>query len=263
MRYEPLHDIRGRSEEIARGLPNDLEREIFWKTVDRIDLEAAEKLQEKWAPAFSEFDRTGPYKYADLPFWIAHKVRMAIQIGVHKSAPLQILDIGMGAGHFGAVCQALGHKVVGTDIVEPIYDDICELLKVERRIEPSARRKPLPDMGRKFDLVTIIWQVFHIMEYLPNGDRVHWTPEDWGFLFDDLIANHLKADGRIYVQLNPNISAEGEAFDAALVSWCEARGARVRLDTGVIDIHDLQRWKQGPKTLRGPKWLNQLFGRAA
>ncbi len=256
MRYEPLADIRARADEIALTLATEEERAIFWKTIDAIDLEAAKAVQDKWSSVFEEFDRTGPYKYADLPFWIGHKVRLAMLMDLHKSPPKTILDIGMGAGHFAAVCRAMGHTVVGTDIVEPIYEDICALLKVDRRHAPSVKRQPLPDLGARFDLVTIIWQVFHVLDYLPSGDRIHWTPEDWGFLFDDLAVNHMKPGGRIYCQLNPNVTAKGDIFDAPLLDWAEARNARVVRDTGVIDFRKVN----GPISARSRSLLN-IFGR--
>ncbi len=226
--YQPLDDYRERVEEIAKTLESSPESlSIYRKVADRVDPERVVALQQKYASELVEFDPIGLFKYADLPFWFADKVNTVRLLGLDRGEPKTILDIGMGAGHFAAVCQALGHNVVGTDINVPLYNDICEVLQVDRRIEPTRLRTPLPDLGVKFDLITVIWQVFHVLAYHPNGDREHWTTDDWRFFLDDLTRNHMRYPGAIFLHLNRNVGSAGEAFDAPLLQWCKDRGAKV------------------------------------
>jgi hypothetical protein len=242
--YKPLDDYRERVEEIAEtfeGSPESLA--IYRRVADRVDPERVSALQHKYAAELVDFDPIGLFKYADLPFWLADKVNIVRQLGLDRCEPRTILDIGMGAGHFAAVCQALGHTVVGTDIEVPLYDDICEALELDRRIEPTRLRTPLPDLGLKFDMVTIIWHMFHILRYLPNGDREHWTTDDWAFFFEDLIANHMHYPGILFLYLNPNISATGQAFDAPLMQWCREHGASVDDAGGRILFNSISSWQ--------------------
>ena len=125
--YKPLDDYRARVEEVAKTLASTPEAlAIFRKVADRVDPDRVVALQQKYAAELVDFDPIGLFKYADLPFWLADKVNVVRQLGLDRCEPRAILDIGMGAGHFAAVCQALGHTVVGTDIQVPLYDDICE-----------------------------------------------------------------------------------------------------------------------------------------
>ncbi len=226
--YKPLESYSVRAEEIAKTLESDPPTLALYRRVAAcVDPARVVQLQHKYATELAEFDPIGIYKYADLPFWLADKVIVAKELGLDKGRPRTILDIGMGAGHFAAVCQALGHTVVGTDIAVPLYDDICKVLQVDRRIEPTRRRELLPPLGKKFDFVTVIWQVFHITNYLPDGGREHWTPNDWAFFLNDLIANHMSFPGSIFLYLNANVGPDGEAFDAPLLDWSRSRGAKV------------------------------------
>lgn len=226
--YRPLADYRERVEEIGKTLEsNPATLALYRRVTDAIDPRRVVEIQQKYAAELIDFDPVGIFKYADLPFWIATKVVTARELGLDRGGPKTILDIGMGAGHFAAVCQALGHRVVGTDISVPLYDDICEALCVDRRIEPTRHRTPLSDLGAKFDLVTIIWQVFHILAYLPNGDRAHWSIEDWHFFFDDLARHHMRYPGVIYLHLNLNVGSTGQEYDPALFQWCRDRGAKI------------------------------------
>lgn len=254
MIYKPLMDFRERAEEVpAIAELDEAGRAIFRRVIDATDPKRVAELQDKYRKELQDFDPIGPFKYADLPFWIAHKVSTARELGLDRSEPKAILDIGMGAGHFAAVCQALGHRVVGTDISVPLYDDICAVLEVDRRIEPTRHRTPLPNLGLKFDLVTVIWQVFHVLAVFPNGDREHWSIEDWEFFLSDLVSNHLNFPGTIYLYLNTNVSSTGEAFDPLFFQWCRGEGASVDDIQGKVLFNPID----GPS---GPRLVAMLSG---
>lgn len=220
-------DYRQRVDEIAQTLaPQPRYQSIFATVTDRVDPAGVAALQRKYADSLRDFHPAGVFKYADIPYWIAHKIALAVQLGLDERPPLSLLDIGMGAGHFAAVCQALGHKVIGTDISVPVYDDICGVLGVDRRIEPTRLRQPLSPLGAQFDMVTVIWQVFHVIRQHKDGSRDHWSPRDWGFFLQDLIDHHMTPVGDIFIKLNRNVIDGELAYDAVLLDWCERMGER-------------------------------------
>jgi len=242
--YKPLLDYRERVEDIARNFESNPESLALYRRVtDDVDPGRVLALQQKYASQLADFDPISLFKYADLPYWLYHKIATAKELGLDKGEAKTILDIGMGAGHFAAVCQALGHTVVGTDIRVPLYDDICEVLQVDRRIEPTRYRTPLADLGMTFNVITIIWQVFHVLRVLGNGDREHWTTEDWSYFLQDLIANHMRYPGMIFLHLNPNVMSAGEAFDAPLLQWSRDHGAKVEAALGKITFERVLGWE--------------------
>jgi hypothetical protein len=54
-------------------------------------------------------------KFADLDKEMARAWKTATGLGLDQSPPIDILDLGLGAGYFLYVCQRLGHRVVGLD----------------------------------------------------------------------------------------------------------------------------------------------------
>ena len=136
-------------------------------------------------------------KYADLPFWIAAKVYQAANFNLDKRKPIDILDIGTGAAHFPAICAALGHRVVGIDVENSLYQDACKVFHIDRRTRGVYGGQPLPGFERKFDLITALAINFHLKGYQQNGDLIYWAIDDWAFLINDLMDNHLKRPGLI------------------------------------------------------------------
>jgi SAM-dependent methyltransferase len=233
--YKPLDDFGSRAEEVARTLaPKPELLAIYRRVIETVDPMRIAGIQETYRAHADDFQRVGGFKYLDLPYWLADKVRVATALGLAAGRRRAILDIGMGAGHFAAVCQAMGHTVVGTDISVPLYDDICDALGVDRRIAPTRLRQPLGDMGLRFDLITVIGQIFHIARRLPKGEREHWSIDDWAFFLRDLVAVHMNSGGNLYLHLNPNRYPDGERLDANLMQWCENHGAVVDTTAGKI-----------------------------
>ncbi len=238
---KPLADYGARIEEIAAQFtPHSRSLRIFRDVVGRVDWPRISEIREHYRSHSEDFRVVGGFKYLDLPYWLADKVRVASSLGLADEGPARrILDIGMGAGHFAAVCQALGHEVVGTDISVPLYDDICRALQVDRRIAPTRLRTPMPDLEMKFDLVTVIGQVFHTAGRRASGERVHWSPEDWAFFLSDLTDKHMQYPAEIYIHLNPNRYADGVRLDEDLMAWCEVQGAGVDRKQGKIRFLDV------------------------
>ncbi len=95
------------------------------------------------------------YKYFDKQLWLRSKMMRVIELGLDKSAPSSVLDLGCGAGYFLYCCKYLGHSVHGLDLPDyEFYRDMIALFGISRtgfRIEPH---QSLPLLGRRFDVIT-------------------------------------------------------------------------------------------------------------
>ena len=74
--------------------------------------------------------------------------------------------------------------------------EMMRMLELPRVIWRVNAFQPLPDLGRKFDLITAFMICF-------NGHKspALWGPEEWEFFLDDL-ETRLKPRGRIYLSFN-------------------------------------------------------------
>ena len=172
--------------------------------IDQTRLRALQEQYGLWSPTAS----TGwpDYaKYLDLNTYLPLNVRRVQDLNLQRGPPLDILDIGCGAGFFLFVAQAQGHRGLGLDVAGiPVFDAMVELFGVRRIICAIKAFEPLPDLGMKFDLITGFSTSFH-------GRREHswcWGAKEWDFFINDL-GRHLKPGARIFFGLNPS---DGENY---------------------------------------------------
>ena len=166
-------------------------------------------------------------RFEDASYWIGINVERAQDLWLDRARPLRILDLGCGAGYFLYVCKFFGHETLGLDTDhEPLYGATTQLLKVERvvaRIEPSV---PLPDLGRRFDLVTAHRICFHRMRRSIEGQPREWTTDQWKYLIDDIRHQLLLPNGRILLDFNPR--PDGSSFfTPELRAFFTTQGARM------------------------------------
>ncbi len=158
-------------------------------------------------------------KYADVPRWLRLNIERAQDRKLHRCGPQSVLDLGCGAGFFLFVAHRLGHRCLGLDAdVFPLFSELLELFAVERRIWTISPFEPLPDLGRKFDLIT----AFSI-EFNRKGDW-WWGPAEWAFFLDDL-GRSLNPGGRIFLGLNPG--KDKQFYTPELRDFFLERGALV------------------------------------
>jgi SAM-dependent methyltransferase len=237
MSYFPLQDFLKRAMDVRATVAEGPAREIYDRTIASVDPQKVKALQKKYRKSLLDFDPIGVFKYADLPFWIARNVALAQRLGLDNAPPMRLLDIGMGAGHFAAVAQGLGHQVTGTDIAVPLYDDIAAALSLDRRILPVVRGAVHPNVGGPFDRVAIIWQVFDYIRTFGDGLREYWPLADWQTLIGDLAKNHVHPNGLIHLELNPHIQGNDSFYDQDLLDFCAEHGADMTLrDLGIVDL---------------------------
>src|SRR5262249_16803161 len=134
--------------------------------------------------------RYNEVKYLDTVRWIEGKLQHAAELRLHRSPPLDILDLGSGPGHFQLVAQFMGHRSFGLDVPlgprlastnRHLYDDLCAFFAVEKTSFAIEALKPLPDFGRRFDLVTSFMTWFN-----SHRDNTPWSPEEWSFFLCDV-----------------------------------------------------------------------------
>jgi SAM-dependent methyltransferase len=143
-------------------------------------------------------------KYADVKRWLRLNIVRAQDLKLHRCPPKSVLDLGCGGGFFLFVLQQLGHTCQGLDIDEfPLFTQLLDLFGVDRRIWAIKPYEPLPDLGKKFDLIT----AFSIDFNRDSKRDWWWDAPEWAFFLDDL-GRHLNPGGRIFLGLNPGKNKE-------------------------------------------------------
>ncbi|MBV9529341.1 class I SAM-dependent methyltransferase [Sphingomonas sp.] len=168
----------------------------------------------------------GPAKYADFAYWADRSVAIAEWLDLDHAPPMDILDVGMGSGSFAMVAQSMGHRVLGTDVANPWYGQLCRLAGVERLVAPVERGQTYRPVDRRFDLITIMLPVFHRK---PNAGRrpIYWTVEDWRSLLEGMQRDLLKSGGSIFILMPLEQNDDGTQSYSPLVEWAGRRGARL------------------------------------
>jgi 2-polyprenyl-3-methyl-5-hydroxy-6-metoxy-1,4-benzoquinol methylase len=159
-------------------------------------------------------------KYLELSEWMTRNLRRVRDLELDYGFRKRILDIGSGAGYFLHICRWLGHDVVGLDIDElPMFGEMTRMLGIKRIIWRVKAFEALPDLGRKFDVITAFMICFngHKSEHL-------WGPNEWRFFLDDL-ESRLNPRGRIRLTLNHE--NDGSLYTKELREFFENRGAEI------------------------------------
>jgi SAM-dependent methyltransferase len=160
-------------------------------------------------------------KYADVKRWLRLNIVRAQDLKLHRCSPQSVLDLGCGGGFFLFILQQLGHSSLGLDIdAFPLFTELLDLFQVERRVWTIRPCEPLPDLGRKFDLIT----AFSIDFNRESKRDWWWGPAEWAFFLDDL-KRHLNPGGRIFLGLNPR--NDGKYYSPELREFFLSRGASV------------------------------------
>jgi SAM-dependent methyltransferase len=146
-------------------------------------------------------------KYADVKRWLRLNIVRAQDLKLQRSPPLSVLDLGCGGGFFLFVLQ-------------PLFTELLDLFQVERRIWTIRPYEPLPDLGRKFDLIT----AFSIDFNRESKRDWWWGPPEWAFFLDDM-RRRLNPGGRIFLGLNPGKNKE--YYSPELREFFLSRGATV------------------------------------
>jgi SAM-dependent methyltransferase len=160
-------------------------------------------------------------KYLDLEKRVRINIRRAQDLDLQRLPPQEILDIGCGGGFFLFVAQSLGHRGLGLDVSGiPVFDSLVDLLGIDRRIYKVTDFEKLPDLGRKFDLITAFATAFHG----GREDEWRWGEEEWDFFLRDL-KTQLKPGGRIFLDLNA--AYDGHYYTPEILAILRRHGGEV------------------------------------
>jgi len=210
--------IASASEHLSR-LTHPVNKE---RLLDDIDWLQCKDLRHKfpYRPGSPQINR-----FEDIVYWIDINVERAQDLWLERTPPLSLLDLGSGAGYFLSVCKHFGHDVLGFDTdIEPLFGATTELLGVSRIIGRIERLTPLPEFGRKFDLVTGHRICFHRIGKVREG--VEWSPADWEFFVNDIRTRFLAPNGRLLLDFNPR--PDGSSFfSPELREFFISQGARI------------------------------------
>ena len=201
------------------------------RVLETLDPKKVAELRARYpqGPDFPKINR-----FADVPYWIRINVERAQDIWLDRTPPLQILDLGCGAGYFLYVCKYFGHDVLGLDLdQEQLFRDTLALLGVERvvsRIDPNV---PLPELGRKFDLVAAHRICFQRIGGARSGRE--WTTAHWKFFIDDVRSRFLAPGGRLILDFNPR--PDGSSFfTPELRAFFQSQGAHIFRSKALLAI---------------------------
>ncbi len=193
------------------------------------DTARIDRLWTEVKPLFRK-EPTSAAKYADRRYWLLLNIQRAVQLNLHQSKPLQILDIGCGPGFFMAVTRAAGHECSGVDAPESymtpterrMYSELLEALHCKSHVSPLLieRFVPLPFEGRTFDLITAFWICFN-----RHREPDTWGVEEWRYFVEDA-SQHLKEGGRILLELNEDAERFGAMrfYDEATLEYFRSVG---------------------------------------
>ncbi len=225
-RHDALCSFAERIDQLARQHPmTDRTRANLERALSSIDPAKREAFLAKHSDKLADIETVASVKYADIAYWAYYSVLYAEWLNLDRSPPLDILDIGMGSGNFLMVAQSMGHRGIGTDVDDPWYAELCELMGAERIIAPVSRGAPYKPVDRKFDLITIMMPAFHRRRVA--GRREYWSVEDWRIFLLDLARDLLEPGGAIFIVMTRDTDDHGNVSYSPLLEWSRERGARL------------------------------------
>lgn len=160
-------------------------------------------------------------KYANVEHWLAINLPRIQELKLESSPPKQILDLGCGAGFFLFLAKQSGHSCLGLDVGDyPLSNELIALFGVDKLTWRIRAFEPLPDLGRRFDLITAFSAAFNRNEDETRG----WTTDEWEFFLKDL-NGRLQPGGQILLEINSG--KDGRYFLPEIREFLVKHGARV------------------------------------
>jgi len=183
----------------------------------KVDKKRLRDIQARYGSSTSHYA-----KYADAERWLKRNLPRLRRLNLDRSSPKQILDLGCGGGFFLFIAKQLGHSGIGLDLDDhAVCNELIDLFGVERIVWRVQAFEPLPDFGRKFDLITAFSTAFH-----RSPDKsVAWGTNEWDFFLDDLFERQLKVGGEIFFDINSG--KDKRLFPLAVRELFARRGAKI------------------------------------
>jgi SAM-dependent methyltransferase len=187
------------------------------RLLNKIDKERLRDIHKRSASSTSQYA-----KYADAARWLKRNLPRIRRLGLDRSSPRQILDLGCGGGFFLFIAKQFGHSGIGLDVADhPVSNELVDLFGIERKVWRIRAFELLPDFGRKFDLITAFSTAFHRSE----DGTVPWQTDEWTFFLDDLFERQLKPSGKVFFEINSG--KDKRFFPDAVRELFARRGAEI------------------------------------
>ena len=187
----------------------------------KIDMKRPRDIQQRHAESTDRYT-----KYANIERWLKINLARVQDLGLDRSSPKEILDLGCGAGFFLFAAKKFGHSGIGLDVDDfPLSNELVDLLQVERKVWRIKAFELLPDLGRKFDLITGFSTAFNRNEDESRG----WNVSEWTFLLDDL-GRRLQPNGKMFFDINSGKTKKylsAEVRDLFLSRGASVKGERI------------------------------------
>lgn len=154
------------------------------------------------------------------------RLNYAYKLGLGEgSRNKNILDIGTGVGYFPYICNRFGHNAMAFDLGDyELFNDMIEMLGVNRPVYSIAPFEPIPDQGMKFDLITAFLICFN------NHNKPGlWGIAEWEFFLYDLARNHLSESGEVFLHFNYETDTN-LPFSEELKRFFSENGATIELN---------------------------------
>ncbi|HLY11917.1 MAG TPA: class I SAM-dependent methyltransferase [Planctomycetota bacterium] len=141
-----------------------------------IDRKAMLDLREKFSDhAFRKYEHKFDHS-------LVRNAERVFALGLDKTPPLSILDLGCGFGYFLYGARFFGHRVVGLDVNDPYMLAITQLFGLTKVLHTIRAFQPLPDIpGGPFDRITAFATMFD-----NAGLDGQWGRKEWTFFLRDL-----------------------------------------------------------------------------
>ena len=244
IRVELLENIYGDFREVIEkkiskpGADGDVSAEysrFFEYLLSNIDAAKYQSIQERFLDPSVVDPNSDVVKYLDPVIWFQSKVRLCLTLGLDKTPPQRILDLGTGPGHFPFVARFYGHEVVGTDLPARtggiddgrghLYDALCDLYQVRRIPHRIYAMTPLGDLGGRYDTVTAFLAAFNV-----DDKGRPWTVDQWRYFLNDLQTNVLAEHGTLFMTLaDGKLTEDSWAYLKSLSDWSVDKSKQIIL----------------------------------
>jgi SAM-dependent methyltransferase len=240
--------------ELSRKIDKLLRKEFYtraWRRVQRklhpiplqpllakLDQDRVREIQVRYASSPVQIA-----KYARIEQWLKFNIERVQDLQLHRLPPRDILDLGCGGGFFLFICQQLGHRCLGLDLEWfPLFTELLDLFQIERKTWEIKPFEPLPDLGRKFDLITSFSTGFN------RTKKSAWRSREWDFFLNDL-EKHLRPGGKIFFALNPE-GKGGPYYNNELRDFFLNRGAEIERERICLSTAPAHGWPGSSETRR-------------
>lgn len=139
---------------------------------------------------------------------IKEQLDWAHTLKLNQSLPLDILEIGTGAGFFPYICREYGHNVDSCDDRYPgsWWNDSYQLLNLDPKNYFVYKNTSVGNaFDQKFDMIVSFRSTIGTQTYVdpPDTGIDVWNVDEWKFFLTDCSKNLLKSDNSfIYFQCN-------------------------------------------------------------